>query len=123
MTDATPQPNGPGVLPVGVERKDATVNVASLAPEMTTALAKMGRVHLDLFDSALVIVTGSEATGSDRDLYKAGRAVDIMVEAGGPLEQELSLKVLAYLASRLHLVMFASQHGSSSSHVHMETTD
>jgi len=61
MSDATLQPNGPGVLPFGVERKDATVNVASLVPELTTALAKIGRIHLDLFDKPLIITSANEA--------------------------------------------------------------
>lgn len=121
--DATPQPNGPGVLPLGVERKDATVNVASLVPELTTALAKIGRVHLDLFDKPLIITSANDGKHKQGSKHYANRAVDLRMTDKAPDEQELFLLVLLYFDARLKLMVFDERSQPGSDHVHTETAD
>ena len=121
--DATLQPNGPGVLPLGVERKDATVNVASLVPELTTALAKIGRVHLDLFDKPLIITSANDGKHKNGSKHYANKAVDLRMVDKDLVEQDLFLNVLMYFDKKLQLMLFDERQEPDSDHVHIETAD
>lgn len=121
--DATPQPFGAGVLPIGVERKDATVNVASLVPEMTTALAKLGRIHLDMFDKPLVITSGNDGTHGAGSKHFTNRAVDAHMTDKTEAEQALFIGVVTHLSQRLRLMMFDERQLPGSDHIHLETAD
>ena len=123
MTDATLQPNGPGVLPLGVERKDATVIVASLVPELTTALAKIGRVHLDLFDKPLIITSGNDGKHKAGSKHYVNKAVDLRMVDKDLVEQALFIDILMYLDTRLHLMLFDERQEPGSDHVHIETAE
>lgn len=121
--DATPQPFGPGVLPLGVERKDAKVNVASLVPELTTALAKLGRVHLDLFDKPLIITSGNDGKHVPGSKHYKNQAVDGRMTDKTEAEQELFLQVIAHLSPVLKIMLFDERQLAGSDHVHIETAD
>jgi hypothetical protein len=97
MTDSTPQPYGPGNLPLGVERKDASVNVTSLVPELTTALAKLGRVHQDLFNKALIITSGNDGQHKSGSKHYVNKAVDARMVDKSQAEQELFIAIVFHL--------------------------
>jgi hypothetical protein len=121
--DATLQPNGPGVLPMFVERKDATVNVASLVPELTTALAKIGRIHQDLFDKPLIITSANDGKHTPASKHYVNKAVDVRTIDKSPAEQLLFITVLSYLSNSLRLMLFDERLLPGSDHVHLETAD
>jgi hypothetical protein len=121
--DATLQPNGPGVLPLGVERKDATVNVASLVPDLTTVLAKIGRVHLDLFDKPLVITSANDGKHGADSKHYANKAVDVCMADKTKREQEIFFDILVYFESRLHLLAVGADEETCIYHLHVETAD
>jgi hypothetical protein len=121
--DATLQPNGPGVLPVGVERKDATVNVANLVPELTTALAKIGRLHLDLFNKPLIITSGNDGKHKTGSKHYANKAVDLRMVDKDAEEQALFVDVLMYMDTVLKIMLFDERQEPGSDHVHIETAD
>lgn len=121
--DATPQPYGFGALPVGVERKDATVNVASLVPELTTALAKIGRLHLDLFDKPVIITSGNDGQHKTGSKHYANKAVDLRMFDKDLEQQAIFVDLLMYLDKRLKLMLFDERQEPGSDHVHIETAD
>lgn len=121
--DATLQPYGPGVLPLGVERKDATVNVASLVPELTTALAKIGRVHMDLFGKPLIITSGNDGKHKIGSKHYVNKAVDLHMTDKDLEEQVLFLDVLMYFDKKLGLMLFDERSQQGGDHVHIETAD
>lgn len=123
MADATPQPFGPGVLPLGVERKDATVNVASLVPELTTALAKLGRLHLELFDKPIIITSGNDGKHAAASKHYVNKAVDMRMFDKTDAQQALWIDVLFYMDKELHLMLFDERQLAGSDHVHIETAD
>lgn len=123
MSDATPQPFGVGALPIGVERKDGTVNVSSLVPEMTTALAKLGRIHLDLFDGPLIITSANDGKHATNSKHYANKAVDLRMFDKSKAEQALFLAVVTYLSEKLRVMMFDERQLPGSDHVHLETAD
>lgn len=119
--DATLQPNGPGILPFGVERKDTTVNVASLVPELTTALAKIGRAHLDLFDKPLIITSANDGQHKTGSKHYVNKAVDVRMTDKTLEEQAIFIDVLMYFDSKLKLMLFDERQEPGSDHVHIET--
>lgn len=121
--DATLQPNGPGILPLGVERKDTTVNVANLVPELTTALAKIGRVHLDLFNKPLIITSANDGKHMGGSKHYVNRAVDLRMVDKTETEQALFLDLLMYFDKNLKLMLFDERQYQSGDHVHIETAD
>jgi hypothetical protein len=121
--DATLQPNGPGNLPLGVERKDDTVNVAKLVPELTTALAKIGRIHLDLFGKPLIITSANDGKHTPASKHYVNKAVDARTIDKSPDEQLLFITVLSYLSSKLRIMVFDERLLPGSDHVHIETAD
>ncbi len=121
--DHTLQPNGKGVLPVGVERKDASVITDNLVPELMTALAKIGRVHLDLFDKPLVITSGNDAHHKNGSKHGVNKAVDLRLIDKDLGEQELFLAVLLHFDKKLKLMLFDERQLPGSDHVHIETAD
>jgi hypothetical protein len=121
--DATLQPNGPGILPLGVERKDNTVNVANLVPELTTALAKIGRVHMDLFNKPLIITSANDGKHSPVSKHYVNKAVDLRMFDKDTEEQALFVDVLMYFDSKLRLMLFDERQEPGSDHVHIETAD
>lgn len=123
MPDSTPQPFGKGVLPLGVERKDATVNVASLVPELTTALAKLGRLHLELFNKPLVITSANDGKHAAASKHYVNRAVDVRMLDKSDSEQALWIDVLFFCDKQLKLMLFDERQLPGSDHVHIETAD
>jgi hypothetical protein len=123
VSDATPQPFGPGNLPLGVERKDATVNVASLVPELTTALAKLGRLHLDMFDEPIIITSGNDGQHAPGSKHYTNRAVDIRTKDMQLQAQIMFLMVVAYMSPKLNLMLFDERQKLGSDHFHIETAD
>jgi hypothetical protein len=121
--DATLQPYGPGALPLGVERKDATVNVASLVPELTTALAKIGRVHLDLFNKPLIVTSANDGKHKTGSKHYANRAVDLRMVDKDVEEQALFIDLLVFFDKKLKLMLFDERQEPGSDHVHIETAD
>jgi hypothetical protein len=121
--DATPQPYGPGNLPLGVERKDAAVNVASLVPELTTALAKLGRIHLDLFNKPLIVTSGNDGQHKSGSKHYVNKAVDARMVDKNQAEQGLFIAVIVHLAPVLHLMLFDERQQPGSDHIHLETAD
>jgi len=119
----TPNPTFPGILPLGVERKDATVNVASLVPELTTALAKIGRVHLDLFGRPLIITSGNDGKHKPGSKHYVNKAVDLHMTDKDLEEQAIFIDILMYLDKRLKLMLFDERQQPGSDHVHIETAD
>jgi len=117
------QPNSLGVLPLGVERKDAMVNVASLVPELTTALAKIGRVHLFLFGKPLIITSGNDGQHKPGSKHYANKAVDLRMVDKDLEEQAIFIDILMYLDKRLKLMLFDERQEPGSDHVHIETAD
>lgn len=121
--DSTPQPYGPGALPLGVERKDATVNVSKLVPELTTALAKLGRIHLDLFNKPLIITSANDGQHKSGSKHYVNKAVDARMTDKTQAEQEVFLAVIFHLAPTLRLMLFDERQQPGSDHIHMETAD
>jgi len=121
--DATLQPNGPGVLPVGVEKKDATVNVASLDSNLMVALAKIGRVHLDLFGKPLIITSANDGKHTTGSKHYVNKAVDARTVDKTPEEQQLFLLILLFLDTKLRLMIFDERQLPGSDHVHIELAD
>jgi hypothetical protein len=121
--DHTLQPFGKGVLPVGVERKDASVITDNLVPELMTALAKIGRVHLDLFDKPLVITSGNDGKHKNGSKHGVNKAVDLRLIDKDPEEQSLFLDVLMHFDKKLKLMLFDERQLPGSDHVHIETAD
>ena len=117
------QPNSLGVLPLGVERKDAMVNVASLVPELTTALAKIGRVHLDLFGKPLIVTSGNDGKHKPGSKHYVNKAVDLHMTDKDLEEQAIFIDILMYLDKRLKLMLFDERQQPGSDHVHIETAD
>lgn len=114
---------GPGVLPIGVERKDGTVNVSSLVPEITTALAKLGRLHLDLFEKPLIVTSANDGKHAAGSRHYVNKAVDVRMLDKSPAEQVLFIAVVTFLSERLHLMLFDERQLPGSDHVHLETAD
>src|SRR5215813_14079472 len=106
MPEATHQPFGSGVLPLGVDRKDATVNVASLVPELTTALAKLGRLHLELFNKPLVITSANDGKHAAASKHYVNRAVDLRMTDKSDVEQSLWLDILFFCDKEMKLMLF-----------------
>lgn len=123
LVDHTLQPFGKGILPVGVERKDATVNTENLVPELMTALAKIGRVHLDLFDKPLVITSANDGKHKNGSKHGVNRAVDARMTDKDQEEQSLFLDVLMHFDKKLKLMLFDERQLPGSDHVHIETAD
>jgi len=121
MTDATPQPYGVGALPLGVERKDATVNVASLVPQLTTALTKLGRLHLDLFDKPLIVTSANDGKHVAHSKHYVGKAVDVRMIDKTIEEQSLFIAILIHCDKTLGLMLFDERQLPNSDHVHIET--
>jgi hypothetical protein len=121
--DATPQPYGPGNLPLGCERKDATVNVSALVPEMTTALAKLGRIHLDLFNKPLIITSANDGKHKSGSKHYVNKAVDARMVDKTQAEQELYLAIVFHLSPVLRLMLFDERQEPGSDHIHLETAD
>lgn len=121
--DATTQPNGPGVLPIGVEKKDATVNVASLDNGLMAALAKIGRIHLDLFNKPMIITSGNDGKHTAGSKHYVNKAVDARTIDKTPEEQQLFLLILLFLDTRLRLMIFDERQLPGSDHVHIELAE
>lgn len=123
LMDTTPPTFPWHPLPVGVERKDATVNAISLVPELMIALAKIGRVHLDLFGKPLIITSGNDGKHKPGSKHYANRAVDLRMVDKDLQEQVLFLDVLIYFDKKLGLMLFDERSQQSSDHVHIETAE
>jgi hypothetical protein len=121
--DSTPQPYGPGALPVGVERKDNTVNVSALVPELTTALAKIGRVHLDLFNKPVIVTSANDGKHKTGSKHYVNKAVDLRMVDKDLEEQALFIDLLMYFDKRLKLMLFDERQEPGSDHVHIETAE
>lgn len=121
--DSTLQPYGKGALPLGVERKDDSVNVSALVPELTTALAKLGRIHLDLFNKPLLITSGNDGQHKSGSKHGVNKAVDARMVDKSQAEQELFISVIIHLAPVLRLMLFDERELPGSDHIHLETAD
>jgi hypothetical protein len=121
--DATLQPYGPGQLPLGVERRDDKVNVSALVPELTTALAKLGRIHLDLFNKPLIITSGNDGQHKSGSKHGVNKAVDARMVDKSQAEQELFIAIVFHLSPTLRLMLFDERQEPGSDHIHLETAD
>lgn len=108
---------------MGVEVKDKTVNVSALVPELTTALAKLGRVHLDLFNKPLIITSANDGKHKTGSKHYVNRAVDLRTIDKDLEEQTLFISLLAYFDKKLNLMLFDERQQPGSDHVHIETAN
>lgn len=120
MTDATPNPLPPGILPAGVERANVNVITDGLDPQLFAFLTPLGLVHLHLFDAPAVITSAKDANHTHGSKHYIGKAVDIRVKGLLPKWQPTLLLVLTVLADRFKLCVFDESNLPGEAHIHIE---
>ena len=120
MSESTQMPIPPGVLPVGVERKDATVLTQGLNPVLMQFLTRLGLVHLHLFGVPVIITSAVDAKHAPGSKHYKGDAVDVRILDKVPLSRSCFLLVVIELASQFGCAVFDETNLSSAPHVHIE---
>lgn len=120
MTDATLNPLPPGVLPAGVERKDASVLTQKLNPVLLRFLAVLGQVHLHLFDTPVVITSAVDATHAPGSKHFQGNAVDIRLSDLTPESQMILILIVRRLSLEMDLAYFDETMLPGAGHLHVE---
>lgn len=120
MPDSTPNPLPPGVLPVGVERKDSTVLTQNLDPVLLAFLARAGLVHLHLSGYPLVVTSGTDGKHAANSKHASGKAVDLRITDMGGLQFATFLLAVVVLAREFGLAVFDQSMLPGAGHVHVE---
>jgi len=121
MTDATPNPLGPGVLPAGVQRASASVITDGLDPKLFAFLTPLGLVALHLFDQPVTITSAKDALHGVGSKHYTGHAVDLRTRDMRLEWQSTFLLVLTVLADRFGLTVFDERNLPGEPHIHVET--
>jgi len=120
QTDNTLNPLPPGILPVGVERKDASVVTDGVNPALMLFLTKLGLVSLHLFDLPVIVTSAKDGAHASGSKHYRGDAVDVRISDKSPLDQSAFLLVLTTLARQFKLAVFDESNLPGASHVHIE---
>lgn len=120
MADATVNPIPPGMLPVGVERKDATVCTQGVNPVLMAFLARLGLVHLHLFGTPVIITSGKDAKHAANSKHYKGEAVDVRIMHDKPENVPCLLLIVKVLSYDFPIAFFDETNLPSAGHLHIE---
>lgn len=118
--DATVNPLPPGVLPPGVERKDASVNIQGLNPVLMQFLARLGLVHLHLFNTPLMLTSAVDAKHAVGSKHYKGDAVDLRIVDIGRPGSTTQLLVVRELCQEFKCCVFDESNLTVGPHYHVE---
>lgn len=117
-TNSNLPPNG--VPPVGVDLKDASVNIHDLDEHLLTGLAAIGLAHLHVFGFPLVLTSGRDSIHVAGSKHAQGQAVDVRTSDHSGDEIIVFLVLLAQMAKRFHLAIFDERMLPGAGHIHVE---
>jgi hypothetical protein len=120
MTDATLNPIPPGVLPPGIDRKDATVDINGLNPALLLFLRSLGLVHLHLFNDPCVLTSAKDGKHALQSKHYKGDAVDLRISDKNGLAQATFLLILVYMSRVYKLAVFDESNVVGAGHIHVE---
>lgn len=120
MDDATAQPIPPGTLPVGIERKDASVVTQGLNPALMAFLARLGLVYLHLFGTPAIITSGVDAKHAVGSKHYKGDAVDLRTATLNGVQLATLLLVVKTLSGFFPVCFFDEGNLPGAPHLHIE---
>ncbi len=112
-------PAGPGAPQILV-RKDDSVKIDALAPNLLSFLAAAGAAHLALFQRPLVVTSGNDSIHSKTSKHYQDKAVDLRSLDKKPAEQLLFAHILSWLGDVYQVMTFDERTKPNGPHWHCE---
>lgn len=120
MSESTQTPLPPGVLPAGVERKDATVLTQGLNPILLQFLTRLGLVHLHLFGAPVVITSAVDAKHAPGSKHYKGDAVDLRIDDMTAANYMCLLVIVKVFTYSFPIAVFDEARLPGAPHLHIE---
>ncbi len=108
------------VLVPGVVLAGPNVKVDQIVPELAKVVVYLGRIHLALFDTALVLTSGNDGTHAAGSKHSTNQAVDIRSRDLSPDAELAFAAVLAWASPAMGFGVFDERHLASGPHWHIE---
>jgi hypothetical protein len=109
-----------GSLPSFIQLADPDVNLRTLNPTLLQLLTVAGQIHAWLFHQVLVVTSGNDGTHASGSAHYQNRAVDLRTKDKTPVQQQLFLAVLTYLAEGRGAGVFDERQSKNGPHFHVE---